>query len=422
MGLISRLGITALVAGVVGGGLSGFAAITTPDQEANKAPEPRILSVSTIAAQQVTGYEVRRTFIGRVEARRESQVGFELGGLVAAILAEEGDVLEPGQVIAQLDTARYKVQLRQLRGRRTELQANIDLARATRNRQELLAKKGHSSQQRYDEARFSEQALHGKILQVEGEIASVQLSIKKSEIKAPFAAIVGTRFSDEGVVISAGVPVFDLLERSNPEVRIGLAGGAVEDIALGQLHTLNIKGQEIPARVRSILPVRDRGTRSVDVLFSLQSGDQRPNGIRYGDLARLDIAKEIELTGFWLPLTALTESSRGLWAVYVAVAKQENTDAKSSPQVDPDTENRKLQNTGVLERRELEVVHQEADRIFVRGTLGDQEQVVVGGLHRLMPGQRVRIQPVGKFPSADLLASNDLGNDQKNAPIREINQ
>ncbi len=236
MGWMSRLGVTAVVAGGVAFGLSGVAAITAPDGGADAAFEARVLTVATMKARLAPGYEVLRKFTGRVEARRESQVGFELGGLVTALLAEEGDHLELGQVIARLDTARLEVQLKQLRGRRAELQANIGLARATRIRQERLAKKGHSSLQRYDEARFDEQALFGRLQQVDAEIALVELDIEKSEIKAPFAAIVGERFADEGIVIAAGAPVFDLLERTNPEVRIGVAGDAVDGIAAGQQH------------------------------------------------------------------------------------------------------------------------------------------------------------------------------------------
>lgn len=377
MGWASRLGVTAVVAGGVAFGLGGVAAITTPDDGADAAREARVLAVTTMEAHLAPGYEVRRAFVGRVEARRESRVGFELSGLVTAVLAEEGDLLEPGRVIARLDTARLEVQLKQLRGRRTELQANIGLARATRIRQEQLAEKGHSSQQRYDEARFDEQALFGRLQQVDAEIASVELDIGKSEIRTPFAAIVGERFADEGIVIAAGAPVFDLLERTNPEVRIGVAGDAVDGIAAGQRHALLVRGRRVPATVRSVLPVRDRGTRSVDVLFTLHAPF---NGIRRGDLARLEITRRLDQPGFWLPLTALTESSRGLWAVYVAVGG--------------------VGDEGVLERRELEVLHQEADRVFVRGTLGDNEQVVADGLHRLVPGQRVRIIGAEDLPAA----------------------
>ncbi|RMF11472.1 MAG: biotin/lipoyl-binding protein, partial [Alphaproteobacteria bacterium] len=155
-GWMLRFAVTAVFAGAVAIGLSGVAAVTVPDGSVDATREAPALPVAAMKARLVSGYEVRREFVGRVEARRESRVGFELGGLVTAVLAEEGDHLEPGQIIARLDTARLKAQRKQLFGRRAELRANIELARATRIRQEQLAQKGHSSQQRYDEARFNE--------------------------------------------------------------------------------------------------------------------------------------------------------------------------------------------------------------------------------------------------------------------------
>ena len=48
----------------------------------------------------------------------------------------------------------------------------------------------------------------------------------------------------------------------------------------------------------------------------------------------------------------------------------------------------------VVERRQLEVLHAESDRAFVRGTLRDGETVVAMGLHRLVPGLVVHVASV----------------------------
>ena len=359
---------TVVVAGLVAAGLAGVGALTAPMSDASAVRATRVLPVATIGVLPEPGYAVRRQFVGRIEAKRQSRVGFELGGLVTELLVDEGEPVEPGQVIGHLDTARLAVQLEQLEGRRVELQANIGLARATRVRLERLTNQGHVSRQRYDEARFDEQGQLGRLQQVDAQIASIRLDIEKSELKAPFGAIVARRFADEGIVIAAGDPVFDLLERANPEVRIGLAGGAVDAIAVGQEHALMVRGRRVPATVRAVLPVRDRNTRSVDVALTLHVP---LNGIRPGDLARLEITRRVDEPGFWLPLSALTESSRGLWAVYVA----NGSDGE----------------IGVVERRELEILHQETDRVFVRGTLAGDDRVVVAGNHRLVPGQSVHI-------------------------------
>lgn len=359
---------TVVVAGLVAAGLAGVGAVTAPKTDASAVRATRVLPVETISAFPEPGYAVQRQFVGRIEARRQSRVGFELGGLVTKLLVDEGELVEPGQVIGHLDTARLAFQLERLEGRRVELEANIGLARATRIRQERLTNKGHVSRQRYDEARFDEQGQLGRLQQVDAQIASIRLDIEKSELKAPFDAIVARRFADEGIVIAPGAAVFDLIERTNPEVRIGLAGGVVDAIAIGQEHELLVRGRRVRATVRAVLPVRDRNTRSVDVALILHVP---LNGIRPGDLARLEITRRIDEPGFWLPLAALTESSRGLWAVYVA----NGSDGE----------------TGVIERRELEILHQETDRVFVRGTLARDDRVVVAGIHRLVPGQSVQI-------------------------------
>lgn len=360
---------TLMVGGIVLVGLGGMVRLTAPSDEV-AATEERVLSVAVMPATLVPGYAVQRSFVGRIEARRESRVGFELPGLVTEVRVDEGDVIRKDQVIARLDTDQLELRRQRLVGQRTELKANIELARATRARQEMLTKQGHSSRQRFDEARFEEAALLGRLQQVDADIAAVALDIEKSTLRAPFDAIVAARAVDEGTVVSAGHAIVDLLEDSYPEVRIGVAGDAIAAISVGQTHTLDVRGNEVPAAVRAVLPVRDRATRSVDVMLTLQAPF---NGIRRGDLARLKIDRSVAEPGYWLPLTALTESVRGLWAVYVVDA------------ADGDT--------AVIERRELELLHQEADRVFVRGTLSDGERVVVGGRHRLVPGQWVRVTP-----------------------------
>ena len=55
--------------------------------EVAKAPMP----VSVAVARQSDSYEVERFFVGRVEARRESDAGFELGGMIAEVLVDDGD-------------------------------------------------------------------------------------------------------------------------------------------------------------------------------------------------------------------------------------------------------------------------------------------------------------------------------------------
>ena len=69
--------------------------------------------------------------------------------------------------------------------------------------------------------------------------------------------------------------------------------------------------------------------------------------------------------GFWLPNTALMRGTRGLWSVYVVNENQR------------------------VARRDVEMLYTGGESSFIRGTLTDGETVIVDGVHRLVPGQRV---------------------------------
>ena len=67
---------------------------------------------------------------------------------------------------------------------------------------------------------------------------------------------------------------------------------------------------------------------------------------------------------------------RGLWSCYV-LGNSENV--ANEP-------NKAFR----VEQREIEVLQTESERVFVRGTLQNNDQVIVNGNHRLVTGQLVR--------------------------------
>jgi multidrug efflux pump subunit AcrA (membrane-fusion protein) len=89
--------------------------------------------------------------------------------------------------------------------------------------------------------------------------------------------------------------------------------------------------------------------------------------IPLGAVVELQLVQKIKSSGFWIPLSALTESDRGLWGVYV------------------------INDDSLVERHLVEVVHTESDRAFVRGTLSPNDRVIRTGVQRIVPGQRVEL-------------------------------
>lgn len=356
IGVLAGWAAIAVLTGAVGNRAQAVAAAEIP------------LPISTVTASYSESYEIALSFVGRIEPRRESEVGFELGGRVAAVRVDEGERVQAGEVIAILDTALLDARRSELVAEQARAQADLDLAIKTRRRIDDLQSLDFASSQARDEATEGVNARRAELNRAEAAIRSVDVQLEKSALLAPYDAVVATREIDEGQVIAAGTPVFRLLEATYPEARIGLSGESLDRLEIGHKYTLLVRGKHLAATLKTVLPTREGQTRNTDAIFRLEVPSHQ---LRSGDLAKLVLREVVHQPVIALPLSALTESSRGIWAVYVAV---EGTSDQAS-----------------LERRQVELVHFEDEQVYVAGTLSAGEQVVTSGLHRLVPGQAVTI-------------------------------
>ena len=347
-------------------------ALSGADTEILSEPRPRVLLVESVVAKLESTYEAEDRFVGRVEAARASELGFELPGTIVHLSVDDGDWIEAGQVIAELDTARLSARRSEVAAGVADAEATLQLATLTSERTATAQASNAVSVQQLDEAKQSKVSAAAALQRMRARLDAIDVDLAKLKLVAPYAGTISARRVDEGTIVDAGQPIFRLLETSRLEIRAGLSPLAVRAFSEGQTVTVfTASGQELQASVARLLPQRDPRTRTVDVI--LEPADSAP-ALRDGDLVDVPVTRQIVGEGMWLPRTALTESVRGLWAAYVLVAGEE---------ISPDQRR--------LERRQLEILEEEGDRVFVRGAIADGERVAVKGLHRLAPGQLVRV-------------------------------
>lgn len=347
--------------------------ISCRGEDQRESPEP--LVVKTFQASENQSYLVSQNYIGELEAARKSSLGFEIGGMVSNVTVDEGDSVERGEVLAVLDTERLKARRAELLASQDQARADLELAKITRQRTKEALDLNAVSSQDYDIADKDFQAKAASLERAGSSVKSIDVDIKKSELLSPYDSIITKRFLDEGEVVPAGEAVLEIIESSAPEVRIGIAGNVAGDIEPGEKYIIRVQEKNYQGKVKSVVPQRSGSTRTVDVILTI---DGSPVGLRDGELAVLKLERSVPQRGFWLPLSSITESSRGLWSCYVAVPVSDSD--KSGIE------------THRLERRELELLHQESDRVYVQGTLQEGDVVVEEGLQRLVPGQLVKLQ------------------------------
>lgn len=414
---------------VAGLGLAGLG-VALPTLLAADAPSSApssqpALPVSTVTVDPVDTLTLDRTFSGELRARRRSDLGFELAGLVRSLNVDEGEAVAAGQVLAELDTAQLAARRTELVAQRAaataqldeleagpraeriaaaearvaELSANYEMEareagrvdalfgnqtatdkeqRDALSRREIAAARLDQAREELAELRNgtrTEQiaAQRARVDELAAAIARIDVDLGKCVLRAPFAGQIATRYVDEGAVMQPGAPVLDLIEAEGLEAHVGVPTDQAASLAVGGQQTILLSGRVLDATVRAILPALDRPTRTTTVVLTLRDALDPAAGLLPGRTVRLPLREKVRESGAWLPTAALLKGERGLWAVYAVVPSLDDPAA--------------LQ----VERRDVELLHSEIDRVFVRGVIQSGDRIVARGVHKLAPGQRVTI-------------------------------
>ncbi len=194
------LGALLLVAGV-GAGVGCDADAPAVDAPlASAAPE-----ASEAAPTEIRVARVRRgSILQRVSAPaslvalRESRIGAEVRGRIERVFVQEGDRVEAGAPLFQIDREPYDVALRQAR-------AGVDVARAERRqlaadvtRARELRSQDIISEQEVDRLATKLSVAKARERQAEQELALAQQNLDRTLVASPYTGSVAKRLVDEG--------------------------------------------------------------------------------------------------------------------------------------------------------------------------------------------------------------------------------
>lgn len=338
------------------------------DSAARSQPSARPLSVSVQTLRPLGAYTVEQRFAGRVEVAQNSALGFETGGKLEQVLVDEGNPVVADQILARLDTRLLQAEAERLQAQRHEARARLRLARTSLERLVALERKGYVSTQNRDELQAEVEALQASIAVIDSTLDSNRLLQDKSVLRAPFAARIGRRLTDEGEVLAAGQPVLQLLAESDTEFNIGIPPERAAVLRADRVYSVQIGSRQVPARLLSIGADLNPGSRTLPVRLAPVEAIPLINGA----LAQLWLPQSHPADGFEVPLSALTDGVRGLWNVYVV----RHSDSGSR-----------------VEMRDVRVLHSTTHSAYITGALLPGEQIITRGLHRIVPGQQVSPQP-----------------------------
>lgn len=366
----TRLFFTTLFSAV---GAAGIVLFGSNAIEANVRPtisnEITPLPVVVVPYQIEDHYVATTRFLGVIEASTDSNVGFEVPGLLQELMVSEGDYVNTGQILARLDTRQQRASLALAKAQEKEVAAQLKLARLALSRAISLLEQNLISQREVDEAVLAVDTAIARLETTQASVENAQIVIDKSSLVAPFDAVVSRKLTEPGSIVGPNVPVVRLVSVGGREAHIGLSPKYADIVRLGADYPLLAGDQRLVARLRTVGDDVDPQTLTVLSVLTLDD-DQ---SLRVGQTVAIELSEDVAASGGWLPTTALLEGDKGLWTVLV-------------------TRGNELGET-ITVRESVEVVHSNADRVFVRGTLPNNAFVVASGLQKLSPGSPVEVVP-----------------------------
>lgn len=244
----------------------GFSSINAQEQP------PAKVVVAEITREIVTE---NRSFIGLLGFDRTSKVSSDFSGLVNKVLVKEGDKINKGELLIQLDTEILDQEIVLRKTRIEQAQLSIELARKNLARLETLLSKMGTSEKNYDDAQFAFQNSQLEKKSSELELEKLLIQKRKSGIKAPFDGIILEKNVESGDWVQQGKQLFAIGSLEEIIIRVPVEESILQFVTPGSEVpvTINAFNREMTGSISRIDPVADARTKNVFIEVSIPSFD-----------------------------------------------------------------------------------------------------------------------------------------------------
>jgi RND family efflux transporter MFP subunit len=333
---------------------------------AEEPPAPDVRPVRAITVEELPGGETV-TLTGRIEAQEEVSLAFRVGQRLIERKVNVGDRVEPGQLVARLESTTLDNAVQAARANLAAAQAAAGDARLEFERQRSLFERGVAPRARFESAQAARDASAAQVDAAQAQLATAREQRTYTELYADAAGAVTAVGAEPGEVVAAGQMIVRVARRGGRDAvfdvpaRVKQAAGGLDPevtVTLGSDPSVRTTG-----RVREVSPQANPVTRTFEVRVGLT---EPPPAMRLGTT----VTGSIELAaggGIRIPASSLT-SAQGAPAVWV---------------LDPDTDTVALRSV-VVEQSGL------AEVAIAQG-LAPGDVVVTAGVQTLRPGQKVRL-------------------------------
>jgi RND family efflux transporter MFP subunit len=353
-------------------------AILTACGEENRyvAPPPPKVTVALPVQQNITRY-LEAT--GYTAAISTTNLVARVQGFLEQINYKDGEQVKQGQTLFTIEPEPYKLKLEQARAAERGAQATLKQTEAEYDRQVELSGRQVATKVALDNATANRDSAQARLKQAEVDTKQAELNLGYTQVKAPFDGIVTARLVSLGELVGANGPThlativqtapiyvnFNISEQDVLGIRADMRRLGITQAELAQcpieVGLQTDAGYPYHGTLDYVAPTVDRatGTLAVRAILPNQDGVLVP-----GYFVRVRVGAPDEQSSLLVADAALGSDQGGR---YLLVVNKEN----------------------VVEQRKVTIGPRVGDLRVIDAGLKPDDRVVVSGILRAIPGQKV---------------------------------
>jgi multidrug efflux system membrane fusion protein len=369
-----RIVAIAVVLAVLTGGALYWYWVPGPEPARAALPSGRAVPVNVaVAARQDVPIYV--SGLGTVQASFTIAIHSQVDGIMQQVLFTEGQHVEKGDVLAQIDPRLFKAALDQAKAKRAQDVAMLSSAGKDLMRSKTLVVQNVATQQLVDQQQAKVDQLKASIEADEAMIETAQTQLDFTAITAPSDGRIGVRLVDPGnlmhasdtrpiaslVLTQPSAVLFTLPMQVLDDLRDAMARGPVEVAAFDQNNRRLLSTGKLLLIDNAI----DQATATIRLKAMFDNTDER---LWPGEFVNARVALETRRNVIAVPTTAVQRGPQGLFAWIV------NAD-------------------NVVEPRPIALGPVSGDLTVIDKGLAEGDRVVTDGQYKLQVNARVAIVP-----------------------------
>ena len=283
--------------------------------------------------------------IGVVESRRSMLIGPTSAGRVARVQVEQGEQVEAGQLLAEMDPIDLQERLTASRHALTRAKAAVSAVQAQAQESESRFATADASARRFaslreqgfvsaeaerakgHESRAADAALQASRANIESaradgerltaEVRALEKQLGNTRLMAPVAGLIMTRELEPGSTAVAGQAVLRMVETDSFWLRVRIDQGRSAGLAVGQSANIVLRsrpGETFAGKVARIEQLSDAVTEERVAMVAF---DTLPTGLTLNEMAEVTVQLPARTDVLTVPPAALVRQN-GQAGVFVA--------------------------------------------------------------------------------------------------------